>query len=105
MPNRDTSRLGVGPRGGTVPGLLLMLGVTAAGGAGGFRTRAEVAGERQTRRDRTWEEVRAIAAEFHALLPWDKADAVGAAYSRYSSRFQDSVADQVRTAGGAGRTA
>jgi DNA invertase Pin-like site-specific DNA recombinase len=71
--------------------------MTAAGhDPGGPRHRSDVADERQARLDRTWEEVRRIVAEFHALLPRDRAEAVGAAYARYSSRFQDSVADQVR---------
>ena len=37
-----------------------------------------------------------LAAEFHARLPREQAQAVGAIYARYSSRHQDSIADQVR---------
>jgi len=35
--------------------------------------------------------------EYHARLPLDQALAVGAAYARYSSRYQDSILDQLRT--------
>lgn len=41
--------------------------------------------------------VRALVAECHARLPRDRAVAVGAAYARFSSRFQDSIPDQIRT--------
>jgi hypothetical protein len=41
--------------------------------------------------------IRRLAAEFHARLPRERARAVGAAYARYSSRFQDSILDQVRS--------
>ena len=48
-------------------------------------------------RRRTDEKVRALVAEYHARLPRDQAAAVGAAYARFSSRFQDSIPDQIRT--------
>jgi site-specific DNA recombinase len=38
-----------------------------------------------------------LAAEFHARLPRQQARQIGAIYARYSSRYQDSIADQVRT--------
>ena len=69
-----------------VLGVLLLLGMTATGGAD----------DRQARHDRTLDDVRRIVAEFHALLPRVGASAVGAAYARYSSKYQDSVADQLR---------
>ena len=50
----------------------------------------------QTRR-RTEDEIRTLVAEYHARLPRDQAIALGAAYARYSSRFQDSIVDQIRT--------
>ena len=46
--------------------------------------------------ERTLAEVRRIVAEFHALLPRQSAEAIGAAYARYSTRHQDSIADQIR---------
>lgn len=98
--NRDNStpqsNHAVGAAGVIAIGLLL-IGMSAAGrNPDGPRPRSDVADERQARLDRTWEEVRRIVAEFHAMLPRDRAEAIGAAYARYSSRFQDSVADQVR---------
>jgi CheY-like chemotaxis protein len=62
----------------------------------GTRSRAEVDAERQKPRDDTNREIDAIIAEFHAALPRDQARAVGAVFARYSSRYQHSVADQVR---------
>jgi len=46
--------------------------------------------------DHTNQEIDRLAAEFHALLPRDRARAIGAVYARYSSRFQHSIVDQVR---------
>ncbi len=48
-------------------------------------------------RDRTIAEIEAIAREFHARLPRAAAKFIGAIYARYSTRFQQSIADQVRT--------
>jgi site-specific DNA recombinase len=42
-------------------------------------------------------EIDRLAAEFHARLPREQARSVGAIYARYSSRLQDSIADQVRS--------
>ena len=72
-----------------------MLGAAAAG-ADGPRPLSAAAADQQAKREKTLAEVAAIAAEFHARLPRHAAAAVGAAYARYNSRFQDSVADQVR---------
>jgi hypothetical protein len=48
-------------------------------------------------RDATGREIDQVAAEFHSQLPRNKANGTGAMYARYSSRFQHSIADQVRT--------
>src|SRR5438046_697322 len=61
----------------------------------GPRSRAQI--ERSQLRDQYDHEIDPIAAEFHALLPREQAQGVGAIYARYSSRFQDSIIDQVRT--------
>jgi site-specific DNA recombinase len=58
------------------------------------RSRAEA--ERSRLRDEYDREIDRLAAEFHARLPREQARSVGAIYARYSSRFQDSIADQVR---------
>ena len=46
--------------------------------------------------DRTAREIDELAAKAHSKLPREAATAIGAIYARYSSRHQDSVADQVR---------
>jgi len=61
------------------------------------RTRAEIERERQELLKKTKREIDALVAEFHAKLPRGKAESIGAIYARFSSRFQDSIADQVRT--------
>lgn len=77
---------------------LVLFGMVAIGGdRNGVPPQPDVADERQARRNRSWDEIRQIVAEAHALLPRHEAQAVGAAYARYSSRYQDSVADQIRT--------
>ena len=53
--------------------------------------------EDDSKLERTLFEIRQLVAEFHALLPREKAEAIGAAYARYSTRHQDSIADQIRT--------
>ena len=53
--------------------------------------------ESDERRERVLAEVRELVAGYHARLPRDQAVAVGAAYARYSTRFQDSVLDQLST--------
>jgi site-specific DNA recombinase len=53
--------------------------------------------ERSQLREQYDRELDLIAAEFHARLPREKAQAVGAVYARYSSRDQHSIADQVRS--------
>ena len=53
--------------------------------------------ERRELQEKTAKEIDAIVAEFHLLLPRSTAKTIGAIYARYSTRFQDSAADQVRT--------
>src|SRR5690349_15472343 len=48
-------------------------------------------------RQSTRAEIARLVADYHARLPRDQAAALGAAYGRYSSRYQDSVLDQIRT--------
>ncbi len=60
------------------------------------RLKAEIARERQDLWDKTRKEVDAEVAAYHAKLPRSKAKGTGAVYARYSSRFQDSVVDQIR---------
>lgn len=61
------------------------------------RTREDIRREQKALLEKTRREIDAIVAEFHAKLPRERAQSVGAIYARYSSRFQDSIADQVRT--------
>ena len=61
------------------------------------RTREDIRREQQALLEKTKREIDAIVAEFHAKLSREEANAIGAIYARYSSRFQDSIADQVRT--------
>jgi DNA invertase Pin-like site-specific DNA recombinase len=55
-----------------------------------------VEAERQQLHGDTQREIDAILNEFHAALPRGQAKCIGAVYARYSSRYQHSVADQVR---------
>ena len=61
------------------------------------RTRAEIERERRDLFEKTKREIDALAAEYHAKLPRNQARAIGSCYARYSSRFQKSIGDQVRT--------
>ena len=61
------------------------------------RTREDIRREQQAHRERTQQEMDAIVADFHAQLPREKAQSLGAVYARYSTSFQDSLADQVRS--------
>ncbi|MCA9266861.1 MAG: recombinase family protein, partial [Planctomycetales bacterium] len=60
------------------------------------RSPQEIAREKQQLLDKTNSEIDAIAAEYHQKLSRDDADSIGAVYARFSTGFQDSVADQVR---------
>ena len=46
---------------------------------------------------RTRAEIEAIAAEFHDRLSRESAESIGAIYARYTTRFQQSIGDQVRS--------
>ena len=61
------------------------------------RTRADIQRERQELLDKTNREIDAIVQEYHEKLSRRDAKGIGSIYARYSSRFQDSIADQVRT--------
>jgi hypothetical protein len=63
----------------------------------GPRTKAEIEQERRERWERTCREVDEVHAEYLARFCQDKASATGVVYARFSTRFQDSIADQVRT--------
>ena len=60
------------------------------------RSKSEVEREQRELLENTQREVDAIAAEFHQRLPRDEAKRIGMIYARYSTRFQSSVAAQVR---------
>ena len=60
------------------------------------RTREQIAQAREDLVRKTESEIDAIVSEYHAKLSRQEADSIGAAYLRYSSRFQDSIADQLR---------
>ena len=62
----------------------------------GFAAKQEAERRRKELWDKTCREIDEIMAQYHAELPRDQAWAIGAAYLRYSTRFQDSVADQLR---------
>ena len=62
----------------------------------GGRSKADVEREQQQLLENTQREVDAIAAEYHKRLPRAKAKRIGLIYARYSTRFQSSVAAQVR---------
>ena len=62
----------------------------------GGRTKADVEREQRELLENTQREVDAIAAEYHKRLPRAKAKRIGLIYARYSTRFQSSVAAQVR---------
>lgn len=60
------------------------------------RTREQITQEREDLVRKTESEIDAIVSEYHAKLSRQEADSIGAAYARYSSRYQDSIADQIR---------
>jgi DNA invertase Pin-like site-specific DNA recombinase len=61
------------------------------------RTLKDHAQRRQSQREQTQKEITELAARFHAQLPRDRAKAIGSIYARFSTRYQASVFDQVRT--------
>lgn len=62
----------------------------------GLAAKGEAERKRQELLKRTNREIDEIVAQFHTQLPRNQAEAIGVAYLRYSTRFQDSVADQLR---------
>lgn len=63
----------------------------------GPRSKSEIERERREKWDRTGREVDEVYAEYAARFRRGPDQLVGVIYSRYSTRFQDSIADQVRT--------
>jgi hypothetical protein len=63
----------------------------------GPRSRDETDEDRRRLEEETAREIDRLVVEFHDQLPRDQAKSVGAIYARYSSRFQHSIADQVRS--------
>jgi site-specific DNA recombinase len=63
----------------------------------GPRSRAEIDRERRERLERTCQEVDEIYADYLSKLPPERPATIGVVYARFSTRFQDSIADQVRT--------
>ena len=61
------------------------------------RPRSVIQAERQALTQQTHAEIQTLAAEQQALLPPAQAQWVGAIYARYSTRFQCSIGDQVRS--------
>jgi DNA invertase Pin-like site-specific DNA recombinase len=61
------------------------------------RSSDEVRREREAQRQETDRALDRLVAEFHAQLPRDRATQSGAAYARFSTRFQHSILDQVRS--------
>jgi DNA invertase Pin-like site-specific DNA recombinase len=66
-------------------------------GNGRPRKRSEILAERRARAVKTAQEIDRLIAEAHAKLPRHLAKTIGAIYARFSTWFQDSAEDQVRT--------
>jgi DNA invertase Pin-like site-specific DNA recombinase len=63
----------------------------------GGRNKQEIEREQRELFEKTQLEVEQIIAEFHALLPREKAQRIGAIYARYSTKLQSSIPAQIRT--------
>lgn len=63
----------------------------------GARDKSKIERQRKQQWNQTSQEVDRLVAEHHAAMPRKSADSTGAIYARFSTRFQDSIADQVRT--------
>src|SRR5262249_29284755 len=76
-----------------------VVGIAGANGVRrkGPRARSEVEEERRQLYELTSREIDLVAAEFDEQIRKAEAATVGAIYARYSSRFQHSISDQVRT--------
>ena len=60
------------------------------------RSKRHIRQEQEELEKKTKLEIDILVADYHAKLPRSKSEAIGAIYARYSSRFQDSIVDQVR---------
>ena len=63
----------------------------------GPRSRQEVEEQRQNLFNECCREIDAILKDHHAQMPPAQAKAIGTIYARFSTRFQHSIGDQVRT--------
>lgn len=61
------------------------------------RTKEEIRRAHDAFYDKTMREIDELVNQYHAVMSRQQSDSIGALYARYSSRFQDSIADQVRT--------
>ena len=61
------------------------------------RRKGEIQRKRVELLEKTHAEIDSLVTSYHAQLAEQDAVAVGALYARYSTRFQDSIADQVRS--------
>ncbi len=59
--------------------------------------KSQIERQRKQQWDQTSQEVDKLVAEHHAAMPRKCAESIGAIYARFSTRFQDSIGDQVRT--------
>jgi DNA invertase Pin-like site-specific DNA recombinase len=62
----------------------------------GARQKGEIEFERNELLAKTLAEIDSLVTQHEARLPRERATAVGGIYARYSSRYQDSIVDQVR---------
>ena len=60
------------------------------------RTKEQITAEKAAFAAEVEQQIDALLEEYHTILPQEKAEAIGAAYLRHSTRFQDSVLDQLR---------
>lgn len=61
------------------------------------RTKAQIQQEKSQNAERTAAEIDVLVAAHHRELRREEAESIGAVYARFSSRFQGSIADQVRS--------
>lgn len=61
------------------------------------RTKEQIAAEKKAFAAEVEQQIDALVSEYHATLSREEADSIGAAYLRYSTRFQYSVIDQLRS--------
>ena len=82
--------------GGIVPAILGLSGGQSRRRRGP-RSRQEVEAERNKLFNECCREIDTILADHHSQMPRAQAKAIGAIYARFSTRFQHSIGDQVRT--------